>query len=327
MIRDHRRGFLQGAGLALAMLLAPPMAAAQAAAYPSQPIRIVVPYGPGGIGDFTARALAKYLDAAFNTRVVVENKPGASGLIAMNWVKSVKPDGYTLVMTSNTTLSAARHLFKNLAYDPMKDFDHIAILGAFSSMALVPPGAPFKTIPQLVDYTGKNPGKVFYAYTNTSSQVPSEMLNNYAGIKMTGVAYKEPGQAVTDLVGGQTQFMFMDTVAARPFIQSGKLIPIAVAQPNRAADWPELPAMSEFYPGFGFIGYITVSAPAGTPAPVVAKLNEAMRQAVRDEGFRKQLETNGMTPRDYSPTELVKFIEDENQRWNEYARIARLEPN
>ena len=250
MAAKNRRAFITAIGLAAATLFVPQMAVAQDTAFPTQPIRIVVPYGPGGIGDITARALAQYMDGVFDQSVVVENRPGAAGLIAMNGVKNARPDGHTLVMTSNTTVSAARHIFKNLAYDPMQDFSHVGMVGSYNSLALVSPNSPFKTIEQLVEYSKANPDKVFFGYTNTSSQVPSEMLNKAADIKMTGVAYKDPSQVFTDLASGQIQFMFMDTAAASGFLKSGKLVPIAVTSPARLSTMPDLPAMSEFYPGF-----------------------------------------------------------------------------
>ncbi|MDS1140446.1 tripartite tricarboxylate transporter substrate binding protein [Pusillimonas sp. SM2304] len=326
MAANIRRTLSTAIGLAAAILLAPKMALAQNADFPAQPIRIVVPYGAGGIGDITARALSQYLDGVFDQPVVVENRPGASGLIAMNSVKNAKPDGYTLVMTSNTTVSAAKHIFKNLVYDPMRDFSHIGMVGSYNSLALVSPGAPFKTIEQLVEYSKENPSQMFFGYTNTSSQVPAEMLNKEAGIEMTGVAYKDPSQAFTDLASGQIQFMFMDTAAATGFLKSGKLLPIAVTSPARMSDRPDLPAMSELYPGFEFTGYITVSAPAGTPQAIVEKLNAAIVNAAHDSRFLTVLNTTGITPQTFSAPELLDFINKENERWEKYAAVAKLTP-
>ncbi|MBN9472481.1 MAG: hypothetical protein ABS43_05860 [Bordetella sp. SCN 67-23] len=294
--------------------------------YPSRPVRIVVPYGPGGIGDFTARALAKELTDSLKATIVVENKPGASGLVAMNAVKAAAPDGYTLVMTSNTTLPAARHLFKALAYDPMKDFVHVGMVGVFGSVALVPKNSPFKTIPELVEFARKNPSKAFYGYTNASSQVPSEMLNARAGIRMQGVGYKEAGQASTDLLSGQIPFMFLDTVAAAPILQGGRVIPLAVTQTQRLEKLPEVATMTDFYPGFEFSGFISVSAPARTPPAIVDKLNAAVRAASASEAFRAAIESNGMVPKAFSVAELDEFLQSENRKWETYAATARLVP-
>lgn len=322
-----RRKILRGAGMAAAALTsAPRVVLAAENDFPSKPIRIIVPYGPGGIGDFTARALARYLGEAWNARIIVENKPGASGLVAMNWMRSVPADGYTAVMTSNTTVSAVRHLFKNVAYDPMRDFSHVGMIGVFGSVALAPLEAPFESIPELVEYSRRNPEKVFYGYTNASSQVPSEMLNAYAGIHMQGVPYKETGQAATDLIAGQTQFMFMDYVAAYPLVKGGKVRALAVSQREPAPLWPKLPVMATFYPGFEFSGYITLSLPSGAPANIMEKFNSATRKAITDPNFRNLLTSNGLVPQDDDLTRLDDFISAENRKWDEYARVAQLVP-
>ena len=326
MERPNRRLILKAVGFLASGACLQGSAFAQDADFPAKLVRIVVPYGPGGIGDFTARAISQFLTDLWKARVIVENKPGASGIIGMNDVRNSPADGYSVVMSSNTTLSAAPYLFKSLAYDPMRDFAHVGMVGVYGSVALVPANSPFKTIPDLIQYCQKNPDKVFFGYTNTSSQVPSEILNSVAKIKMQGVPYKESARAAADLIGEQIQFMFMDYVAAKPLIEGGKVVPLAVTQEGRAPLWPDLPAMEEFYPGFEFSGYITVSAPAKTPSAVQEKYNNAIREMAKTPAFRKLLETNGLVPRDYSIADLRSFITSEGKKWEEYVKIARISP-
>lgn len=320
----HRRAFLQTSGALAA--LAHTALSFSADTLPAGPVKVIVPYGPGGIGDYTGRLLSQFLAKQWPATSLVENRAGASGLIGGAYVKNAKPDGNTILMTSNTTISAAPLLFKNVGYDPSKDFVHLGILGVFGSVALVPPGAPFKTIPELVAYVKKNPQAVFYAYTNASSQVPPEMLNARAGIKLTGVPYKESGRAIGDLMAGQVQVMFMDYVAATPHIAGGKVVPLAVTQQSRHAVWPQVPTMAEFYPGYEMSGYVAVSAPAGMPASMVAAYNDLIRAAVQDATVRDKLAAQGLQTRDFDLASVQRFIDAETAKWGDYVKIADIKP-
>lgn len=321
---DTRRLFLQRA---LALAAGASVHGAYAAGpRPDGPVKIIVPYGPGGIGDYTGRLLSQYLSHQWPAKSLVENRAGASGLIGGAYAKNAKPDGNTILMTSNTTISAAPLLFKNVGYDPGKDFVHLGILGIFGSVALVHPDAPFKTTPELVAHARKNPDAVFYAYTNASSQVPPAMLNARAGIKLIGVPYKESGRAIGDLMAGQVQLMFMDYVAATPHIAGGKVVPVAVTQQNRHATWPQVPTMAEFYPGYEMSGYVAVSAPAGMPAPMVAAYNALIRAAVQDTTVRDKLAVQGLQTRDFDLAGVGRFIDAETAKWGEYVKIANIQP-
>lgn len=321
---NNRRTFLQSA---LALAAGASMNAAGAAgAMPDGPVKIIVPYGPGGIGDYTGRLLSQFLSHQWPAKSLVENRAGASGLIGGAYAKNAKPDGNTILMTSNTTISAAPLLFKHVGYDPSKDFVHLGILGIFGSVALVHPDAPFKTVPELVAHARKNPGAVFYAYTNASSQVPPEMLNARAGIKLVGVPYKETGRAIGDLMAGQVQLMFMDYVAATPHIAGGKVVPLAVTQQSRHATWPQVPTMAEFYPGYEMSGYVAVSAPTGMAAPMVVAYNELIRSAVKDATVREKLAGQGLQTRDFDLDSVNRFIGTETAKWGEYVKIANIQP-
>ncbi len=294
--------------------------------YPSKPIKIVVPFGPGGSTDITARLFAKFLEERWKQPVVVENRAGANGIIGTEAVKNSPADGYTLVASGNSTHAAAPHLFKKLAYDPVKDFEAIGLFGVFGSVALVPANSPFKSIPELASYAKAHPGKVFYGYFNTSSQVPGAMLQASANIPIESVPYKSITNAVPDLISGQIQLMFMDYVAAFAHISGGKVVPIAVSESSRLARWPDVPAVAEFYPGYEVQAFLSLSAPAGTPKPVVTKLNQALRDAQANAAFKEQLEGMGLRLRSLSPEEYRAFLVKEIGRWGQYVKTAKIEP-
>jgi tripartite-type tricarboxylate transporter receptor subunit TctC len=319
---NRRRVLAGGAGLALSAGLAN----AQGAPYPNRPIRIIVPAGAGGSGDITARLFGKYLEDTWKASVVVENKAGANGLIATEYVFKQPADGYTLEIASGSTHAAAQYLFKKLPYDPLKDFEHIGLFGVLGSVALVPANSPFQTLKDLVAYSKANPGKVFFGHFNTSSQVPGEMLKSVAQLPIEGVAYKTLANAVVDLIGGQVQLMFIDYVAATAHIESGKVRPIAVSEAKRSPRMPLVPAVAEMYPGYEIMAFLALTAPGGTPAPVVAKLNRAMRDALALPAFRSRLETLGLSLRDYSPEEYRSFLAKEIQNWMTYVKVAKIEP-
>ena len=299
---------------------------AQAGAYPARPIHIIVPFGTGGSGDITARLFGKYLEDTWKATVVVENKPGANGLIGTEFVKNAAPDGYTLAISSGSTHAAAPYLFRKLPYDPLRDFEHLGLFGVLGSVALVPPTSPFKSLQEFVAYSKANPGKVFFGHYNTSSQVPGEMLKARGQLPIEAVPYKTVGNAVTDLLSGQIQLMFMDYVAAAAHIEGGKLLPIAVTEAKRAARMPNVPAVAEIYPGYEIMAFLSLSAPAGTPKPIVARLNGAIREALAAPAFRGRMEALGLTARDYSSDEYRAFLVREIENWAGYVKVAKIEP-
>ena len=294
--------------------------------YPSQPIALVVPWGAGGSGDITGRTFARYLEKQTKATVVVENKAGANGIIGTQAVKSAKPDGDTLMITSNMTHAANATLYKALPYDPIKDFEHIGLFGVFGLAALVTPGSPFKTIPELVAYAKANPSKVSIGYSNTSTQIAAELLKANGGIPMEIVSYKAIGNAFTDLLGGHIQLLFADYVAASSHVASGRLVPIAVTAAERYARWPNVPTIAEFYPGYQVISSLGLAAPAGTPKSVVNKLNTILTGALADPEFKGQLEKLGYSMHPYTVDESRAFLVGERERWAKYIKAARIEP-
>ena len=314
----------------LKLLLAAALAAAGGTAvaqtYPAKPIKIIVPFGAGGSGDITARLFGKYLEDNWKQPVVVENRAGAGGLIGTEAIKNSPPDGYTIGIASGSTHAAAPYLYKSLPYDPLKDFAHLGLFGVLGSALVVAPSSPFKTLPELVSYSKANPGKVFFGYFNTSSQVPAEILKARAELPVEGVSYKTIANAVPDLISGRIQFMFIDYVAASAHITAGRFIPIAVSETARVARWPNVPAVAEFYPGYEIMAFLALEAPAGMPAPIVAKINQAMRDAQADPAFKEKLEAMGLRLTPYTAEQYREFLVKELRNWAGYAKAAKIEP-
>ncbi len=293
--------------------------------YPTKPIRIIVPFGPGSASDLTARVFGKYLQDHWKQPAVIDNRAGANGIIGTDAIRTSPPDGYTVGFATNSTHAAAPYLFKQLPYKPLEDFEHIGLFGVAGSVALVTPSSPFKSISELVAYAKANPGKVLFGYADTSSQVPSELLKTRSGVEIDGVPYKTLANAMTDLIGGQIHFMFASYPASSGQVRGGKLIPIAVTESDRSNLYPKVPTVSETYPGFEVHGFVALVAPRGTPKDVVTKLNQAMRAALSDPLFREQLLNNGLTPRPMTSEEFKVFLSRESARWKDYIKAAKIE--
>jgi len=301
-------------------------APALAQPYPARPIKIVVPFGPGGSSDIAARSLGRYIEEQGKQPVVIENKPGAGGIIGSEAVKSAPADGYTLLLATNSTHAAAQALYKKLSYDPVTDFEHIGLICTFGSVLLVPPNSPFKTLPELIAYAKANPGKLFFGHFNTSSQIPGELLRAMGNLPVTSVPYKSITNALPDLMGGQIQFMFMDYVAAAAHMEGGKLLPLAVTEARRAPRWSNVPAVAETYPGYEVLAFLALAAPARTPRDVVLKLNGYVRDALAASPMREQMEKLACGTRPYSPEEYKAFFLQEKGRWEKYVKAAGIEP-
>jgi tripartite-type tricarboxylate transporter receptor subunit TctC len=292
--------------------------------YPNQPIRIIVSFGPGGGSDIVARRLGVYLQERWKQPVVIENRPGAQGMIGTEMLRNAPPDGYTLGMSTNSTHAAAQHLFRQLPYDPIQDFEHIALIGVGGSVALVPRDSPFKTIPELAAYAKAHPGKVFFGHADTVSQIPGELLRAGAKLPVEGVPYKTTGNVAMDLIGGPIQFAFFNYMTGAAQAAGGRLVPIAITEPKRNSRWPGVPTVSETFPGFTVTFFVGVSAPRGVPQEIVAKLHRAIQEAQNDAQFKDPLESVGLTFVPQAPGEYRPFIVKEAQRWAEQIKLAGL---
>lgn len=310
----------------LGLAAVPALHAQTAASYPSQPIKLIIPFAPGGSSDIVGRAFAQYLAEQSKQPVVPENKAGANGIIGTQFVKAAAPDGYTLEVTTNTTHAANVSLYKKLPYDAMKDFEHIGAFGTSASVAVVPKDSKIRSVADLVSFGKANPGKLFYGYYNSASQMSSALFSLRTGTPMTGVSYKAIGNAVTDLMGGQIQVLFMEYLPALPQIKGGTVIPLAVTAGKRYKAWPQVPTIAESYPGYEIGFHLGLAAPAGTPPAVVTRLHGWLIQALNDPGFKQRLDDLGMEAMPMSREEYTQFSAREITRWAEHVKAAGVEP-
>ena len=318
--------FIQSnAALVLAATLAASATHAQID-WPTKPIRIIVPSAPGGAADFAARTFGRYLEAQVRQPVVIENRAGAGGIVGTEAAKNAPADGYSYLLSTNSTHAANVSLFAKLPYDPQKDFDAVGMFGTFATVAMVRQGSALRSIPDVIGYARANPGKLTFGYYSSSSQVPSELLRARAGIEMTGASYKNITQIVTDLAGGVVEFAFLDMLSAAPALQSGRMTPIAVTAPVRLASLPNVPAVAETIPGYEVEGWLGLTAPAGTPRAVIERMNTLVAGALADPAIKAALEKQGMSPRTMRADELKAFMAADQKRWAEWVRLAKIPP-
>lgn len=310
----------------LAALLAGPGQAAAQEAWPSRPLRIIVPSAAGGAADFTARLLARFLEPRLGQPVVAENRPGAGGVIGTEATKNAAADGYTLLLSTNSTHGANPSLYRRLPYDPARDFAAVALFGSYPMIAMVKRGSRLGSIAALVAAAKARPGQIFFGYYSSSSQVPPELLKAATGIEIAGASYRNITQILTDLAGGQFDFAFLDALSAAPALQGEALVPIAVTAPQRLARLPQVPTVAETVPGFAIEGWFGLTAPAGTPAPVVARLESLCAEAMADAAMREALERQGLTVGFLGARDFESFMAADRRRWADWVRIAGIQP-
>jgi len=312
--------------LAAAATLAALRGARAQDAWPSRPVRLIIPSAAGGAADFVGRTLGRFFEPHLGQPVVVDNRAGAGGILGTEAAARAAPDGYTFLIATNSTHAANQFLYRRLPYDPVRDFAHIGMLGTFATIAVVAADAPFRSIPALVAHARANPGRVFFGYYSSSSQVPAALLKARAEIDVIGAAYRNITQIVPDLISGQIQFAFLDSLSAAPALQSGRIVPIAVSAPRRMAQYPEVPTVAEAYPGFVVEGWFGLTAPAGTPAVALTRMEALLRQAVADPTIAVALTRQGLTPGFAGAAEMERFLVADRERWQEWVRIAGIQP-
>jgi len=318
-----RRHALALAACALAAAAAP----ALAQDYPSKPITFVVPFAAGSATDQLARALGQAVTTATKQAVVVENKGGASGMIAAQQVARSAADGYTVLITTNTTHAANQHLYKKLPYDAVKDFAPVAGLGKGGQVLVVRADAPYRNVGDLLAAAKKQPGKLSFGSGSSSSRVAGEMLKQLAGVDLMHVPYKSNPLAITDLLGGQIDLMITDTSTGVPQVKSGKLRALGYSTTKRSPQLPEVPTLEEagvkgYDMGYWFAAY----APAGTPEAVVARLNRLLSDAVHSAGAKSFFEMSGSEGWTATPQELAAFQAGETQKWGQVIKAAGIQP-
>jgi tripartite-type tricarboxylate transporter receptor subunit TctC len=298
---------------------------ALAEGYPSKPITIVVGSSAGSTTDGLARAIGQEITAETKLPVVVDNKAGASGGLAAQAVARAPADGYTLFITTNTTQAANPHLFRKLGYDPVKDFAPVGALVKGYLLLVTNPSVKAQNVAELAAAAKKRP--LTFGAGSSSARVASELFQQMTHTQLTYVPYKANPQAIIDLVGGQIDMMIVDLTTSLPQVKAGKLKALGVSSPKRSPLVPELPTIAEAgLPGYEISYWNAVYAPAGTPAPVVQRINELMRKAMTTENVRRFVEQNGMEPFTSSPAELASFQADEYKRWGSVIKAAGIQP-
>ena len=300
---------------------------ASAQNFPSKTITLVTPFTVGSGTDQKARAMAQIISNEYKVPVIVDPKPGASGFIASQYVAKAAPDGYTLLYTTNTTHAANEHLFKKIPYDPVKDFTPVALLFKGYMFLVVNPKSKIYSLSDLLDLARKNPGKVNFASGSSSSRVASELLAQMTNIDIVNIPYKSNPPAVTDLLGGQFDFMFADASTAVPQIQGGKLRALAVSGTSRIASLPNVPTVEEAgVKGYDMSFWNAIYLPAGAPEKITKQLNEMFVKAAESTEMKSQLTKNGEEKVVSTPEGLAKFQAAESLKWGKVIRAAHIEP-
>ena len=316
-----RRTLLAALAASLAAALAP-VAFAQPA-YPTKPIRIVVPFPPGGTTDILARAAAQKMTEAWKEKAVVDNRPGAGGNIGAELVAKAPADGYTLLMGTVGTHAINASLYAKMPYDHVKDFAPVILVAAVPNVLVVHPSVPATTVAELIAYAKANPGKLNFASSGsgTSIHLAGELFKVMAGVQMTHVPYKGSAPAIADLLGGQVQLMFDNLPSALPQIRAGKLRALAVTSSQRAAALPDVPTIAESgLPGYEASSWFGLLAPAGTPADIVAKINGEVARWLASPEAKEKLLAQGANAAGGTPEDFARHIATETAKWQKVVR-------
>ena len=294
-------------------------------AYPDKPVRIIVPYPPGGGGDVHARMVSQKLSPLLGQPVLIENKAGASGNIGSDYVAKADPDGYTLLLaTSNNAIAPA--FSTKLTYDVLKDFAPISTTQASQQLVVVRPSLPVKNLKELIAHAKANPGKLTFGTAGVGMPLLSmELMKSMAGMEMLAVPYKGDSPALTDLIGGRIDVYAGNLGAVTPFYKSGKVRALAVTSKKRAVAAPEVPTMEEAgIPGYDLQSWMGIAAPAGTPRPIIAQLNAAIVKVVAMPELQEQLERSGAVAMSSTPEEFTQLIKDYVERFTRNVKSAGL---
>jgi tripartite-type tricarboxylate transporter receptor subunit TctC len=307
--------------VALAGLVVATHVAAQA--WPTKPIRLVVPFPPGGAVDFYARVVQQPLSEVLGQTIVIDNKAGASGMVGAEAVAKSAPDGYTLLLGNIASLAINVGIYPKMAYDPVKDFTPIIRTVDVNYVLVVHPSLPVKTVPELVAYAKANPGKLSYGSAGSGSlpHLGTELFKAQTGTSMVHVPYKGGGPMVTDLLGGSVQVVIGDQANLMPHVQSGKLRALAVATPKRSPNAPDLPTIAETgLAGFDTTAWQGLVGPAGMPPEVVKRLNDAFNTVMAMPAVREKLIGGGLEPVGGTPEQFGRFIGTEIAKWTKIAK-------
>jgi tripartite-type tricarboxylate transporter receptor subunit TctC len=283
-------------------------------------------FGPGSASDTICRIIAEPLSAALKQPVIVEDRPGADGAVAAQYVQHAAPDGYTLMMATNSPLSADPFLLRDVSYDPVKDFTPVTRVGSFTLMLLVNPSLPIHSVKELVDYAKANPGKVSFASGNTAGVVGGKTLQHWAGLDMLHVPYKSSPPAIEDVIAGRVSMMIVDFTVAMPHVASGQVRALAVTRLQRSTLFPDLPTMDQAgITGFELDAWAGLVAPAVTPPAVVNKLNTALRKIIDDPDTQAKFRNVGFQGFSSTPGEFGDFIKVQLGKWQKMIKDADIQ--
>lgn len=312
----------------VALAVSTTLTPAHAQNYPTRAITLVIPFAPGGSTSIVGRGIADKMSELLGEKVVVDNRPGAGGTVGTKAVARSEPDGYTLVLGYTGTLAIGPSLYKNVGYDPRKDFAPIGMIGNAPNSLVVHPSFPAKTVAELIAYAKANPGKVSFgsAGAGTASHITGEYFARTAGITLVHIPYKGTGPALTDLLGGHIPMAFAPIPASHPSVTAGSLRALAVTSTTRSGLLPDVPTMIEAgLASFDASLYYGLAAPAGTPRPVIDKLNKALRDALASNEVKKQLGNDGTEITPGTPEDYVDFIDKDEKKWSQLVKASGVQ--
>jgi tripartite-type tricarboxylate transporter receptor subunit TctC len=314
---------------ALALLGTLPFASPVSAqeGWPTKPVHIVVPFGPGGSGDIVSRIVGHELEKRAGQPFIIENKPGATAMVGTAIVKNSPADGYTLLHGSTSSLAANPSLYRQITYDP-DEFTTVAIDGTIPCFMLAAKDAPYNSVKEFVAWAKARKEPIFSGYGNTSSRVPSALFDVQSGVRLEEVAYKDAVPAIQDLIGGRIHVTFPDLVIGESYVRSGQVKALAVTSPQRTPQFPELEAMAETYPGFEVVAFLSFTVRKEVPVEIQRKLNGWVMEILHLPEVHKRLLEIGMTPppRDWDVARSDAFVKRERVQWAKYIKLAKIEP-
>jgi len=321
----HRRQFLHLAASAAALPVLSRIARAQA--YPSRPVRLIVPFGSAGATDITARLMAQWLSERLGQQFIIENRPGAGGSIGTEVVVRASADGYTLVVTGQyNALNAA--LYDKLSFNSLNDIVPIVSIIRFPNILVLNPSVPVKTLPAFIAYAKSNPGKINMASSGigSSPHITGELFKMMAGVDLVHVPYRSIAAAMTDLISGQVQIMSVSTAASQDYVKAGTLSALAVTSLTRLEEFPDVPAVSEVVSGYEASSWYGLGAPKGTSAAVIDTLNRAVNAALADPRMKARFRDLGGIAMGGSPADLGNLMAQDSEKWTRVIRTANIRP-
>jgi tripartite-type tricarboxylate transporter receptor subunit TctC len=313
--------------IAIAVALGASVAGAAAQSYPTKPIKLVVPFAPGGPADVIGRIIGQQLNIILGQSLVVENRGGAGGTIGARLAAFAEPDGYTLMFANTSTLSINPAVYHHLDYDPAKAFAPVALVGTTSNILVVNPALPVKSVAELIAYAKANPGKLSYSTpgVGTPPHMIGELFKLRTGLDITHVPYKSGGSSTQDVVSGQVQLTFENPAVALPLVQSGQIRALAVTSEARNPRLPDVPTLRETIPDFVSVSFTGMVAPAGVSPAIIAKLNAAINEGLKAPAVQATLAQLSVDVKPGSPEEFGAFLAKEKEKWATVAKAAKIQ--